>query len=295
MCVFPDSSSFFAKRASREFIFTIVTRVVASYGVASVQLKVVVMSASLAVEHFVAYFRSERLLTLRSTFPSRNSWQQPQQKPLRKNEDRVCSSVMTLKVPGRTFPVSVHFLSDVLRMCEPESLPSFYQKTAEASAATAARYKGRRLGAVKTDWRDQQQDSFAQTTLPICGSTAAAAAALGSPAVALPQLPQLVAAVVRHIHLNGTLHDVSSRAGDGRGPRGDKRGQQRQQQNGKGTAIIVFCCGMGEVSSVCRALEELQMDLWVLPCHASLHPAQQQKVRHCCCLRCCPLWYFHYY
>ncbi|CDJ63833.1 DEAH-box RNA/DNA helicase, putative [Eimeria necatrix] len=241
-------------------------------------LKVVVMSASLAVEHFASYFLPERLTTLQGSC-STGGITQPQEHCQRQNRrpraemDRSDSSVDVLKVPGKTFPVSVHYLDEVLRMCDPSSLPAAYQSASAIAAAVEARYKGGRPTAAKTEWREQQQDTFSPT--PTMAENAAATAA-GTPVGSLPQLPQLVAAVVRHVHLTGTPCAKSSTEGT-RGSRRGKHGQQHQQQ-ARGTAIIVFCSGVGEVSAVCRAVEELQMDLWVLPCHASLHPKQQQKV-----------------
>lgn len=244
------------------------------------------MSASLSVNHFAAYFRRDRLLALRMPVNVGGSrWQQEQQlwlqqqQLLREHGGVLSSGVMTLKIPGRTYPVSVHFLTDVLNMCDAASLPLCYQKESSAAAAVQRRYKsGLRLGTVKTDWGDQQQDPFAPGAEPASKQTAtsAAAAAAASAAVALPQLPQLVAAVVRHIHLTGgPCSPTPTKAG--RGPRGRNQRQQQQQQE-KAKAVIVFCSGMGDVAAVCRALEELQLPLWVLPCHASLHPSQQQKV-----------------
>ncbi|KAL8451607.1 hypothetical protein Emag_002650 [Eimeria magna] len=250
----------------------------------SAQLKVVVMSASLSVELFVAYFRPERLLALR-TPSTRGNWQQQQQQLwqqhqqlLREKGNSIGNSVMSLRVPGRTYPVSVLFLSEVLQLCGSTSLPASYQSAASTAAAIAARYRGSRPPAAKIEWREQQQDIFAQSSGPAGKPAMAAAAAAGAPVVALPQLPQLVAAVVRHLHLTGAPCVPAERAASTRGLQSNKQRQhQQKQQMHTGTAIIVFCCGMGEVSAVCRAIEELQMDLWVLPCHASLHPAQQQK------------------
>ncbi|XP_026192079.1 uncharacterized protein LOC34618749 [Cyclospora cayetanensis] len=248
-------------------------------------LKVVVMSASLAVEHFVAYFRPERLVALRA--PSgcrrwqdqRHMWQQ-QQQLLRDEGEHLHNSVAILRVPGRTFPVSVYYLSEVLEMCERPSLPSAYQGASAAAAASAveARYRGgAKPAAAKTEWRDVHQDTFfSNHSSPGNQTTPVAATAAGTPVGSLPQLPQLVAAVVRHVHLTG-IPCGKSASGAPRGHRVGKLRQQEQQQ-GAGTAIIVFCSGVGEVSAVCRAIEELQLDLWVLPCHASLHPRQQQKV-----------------
>ncbi|KAL8445498.1 hypothetical protein Emed_005579 [Eimeria media] len=248
------------------------------------QLKVVVMSASLSVDLFLAYFRPERLLALRTPF-TRGNWQQQQQQLwqqqqqlLREKGNSLGNSVMSLKVPGRTYPVSVLFLSEVLQLCGASALPASYQSAASTAAAIAGRYRGGRPPAAKTEWSEQQQDSFAQSSVPAGKPAMAAAAAAGAPVVALPQLPQLVAAVVRHLHLTGAPCVPAERAASSRGPQSNKQRQhQQKQQMHTGTAIIVFCCGMGEVSAVCRAIEELQMDLWVLPCHASLHPAQQQK------------------
>ncbi|KAL8436579.1 hypothetical protein ACSSS7_001611 [Eimeria intestinalis] len=255
----------------------------------SAQLKVVVMSASLSVDLFVAYFRPERLLAFQRPF-TRGNWQQQQQQQLwqqheqlmREKGKSIGNSVMSLKVPGRTFPVSVLFLSEVLQLCGAAALPASYQSAASIAAAIAGRYKRGRSPAAKTEWREQQQDSFAQSTdpasKPATAASQAAAAAAGAPVVALSQLPQLVAAVVRHIHLTGAPCVPAEPAASNRGLRGNKQRQNQQKQPTQtGTAIIVFCCGMGEVSAVCRAIEELQMDLWVLACHASLHPAQQQK------------------
>lgn len=248
------------------------------------------MSASLAVEHFASYFLPERLTTLRGSCSTGGITQpqehcQRQNRRLRAEMDRSDSSVDVLKVPGKTFPVSVHYLDEVLRMCDPSSLPAAYQSAPAIAAAVEARHKGGRPTAAKTEWREQQQDTFSPT--PTTAENAAATAA-GTSVGSLPQLPQLVAAVVRHVHLTGTPCPKSSAEGT-RGSRRGKHGQQHQQQ-ATGTAIIVFCSGVGEVSAVCRAIEELQMDLWVLPCHASLHPKQQQKVMSNCCSRHCFCW-----
>ncbi|OEH79715.1 hypothetical protein cyc_01803 [Cyclospora cayetanensis] len=149
---------------------------------------------------------------------------------------------------------------------------------AAAASAVEARYRGgAKPAAAKTEWRDVHQDTFfSNHSSPGNQTTPVAATAAGTPVGSLPQLPQLVAAVVRHVHLTG-IPCGKSASGAPRGHRVGKLRQQEQQQ-GAGTAIIVFCSGVGEVSAVCRAIEELQLDLWVLPCHASLHPRQQQKV-----------------
>lgn len=252
------------------------------------------MSASLAVEHFASYFRPESLLALRSrphsSSSSNGTWQQQEhlweqrQQPLRKT-NLAERSVVTLKVPGRTFPVSVNYLSEVLKMLDPDTLPASYRTASAAAAAVASRYKGGRLPATKTEWKEQQQGTSTADPVPadkLANAAAAAAAVSGAPASALPQLPQLVAAVVRHVHITGTPCALSSSTGSkgffgGAQKQQRQRQQQQQREQNAGTAIIVFCSGVGEVAAVCRAIEELQMDLWVLPCHASLHASQQQK------------------
>lgn len=201
----------------------------------SVQTKLVVMSASLSVDSFAVYFRSQQ-----------RTWQQSPSSEKRGEGALQEDSVMTLSVHGRTFPVSIHYLEDL----------------AAAGDATIARLVkeayGDNVSLGSVSRREEPAGGWVEQGegLNDLAFTQNRGAFPRPPELRpLPQLARLAAAVVCHVHQTRPL---------------DKRG---------GGAVLVFCSGVGEVQSVCRALEETQLNLWVLPCHGSQQAKQQQRVR----------------
>lgn len=89
------------------------------------------------------------------------------------------------------------------------------------------------------------------------------------------ELPWRIADLVKYLH----LHKPLTRNSKGFAKNRQGVGEREQGEEETGGGILIFMSGVGEVSAVCRALEKLELeDLWILPCHASLHPKQQQKV-----------------
>lgn len=311
------------------------------------KLKVVVMSASLSAGCFSRYFNQNFV----SSSSSSSSC------PDRRTRNSSCSSfppsslgraspssrfsvashppsrVFTLKVPGRTFPVSVFYADHVRKCLGGDSSCSFSSSSSRAVGGhetTGSDGRGltdtleeedekkenlqgeglisesvygvgtRRNVSQHKHWEEEEARSV-EGTWAVATSSRNHRDGAGEGASMLichpRELPRRIAALVKYLHLNKpmkkTSYSYDNREGrkQGGGERGRERaareGQEEEEEGGSGQegeggggAILVFVSGVGEVSAVCRAIEDLQLhDLWILPCHASLHPKQQQKVR----------------
>ncbi|PFH33414.1 DEAD/DEAH box helicase domain-containing protein [Besnoitia besnoiti] len=221
-------------------------------------LKVVLMSASVSVEFFASYFRRlppgslvPRGIAPRASSPS--------------------ACVSTLRVSGRTFPVSVFYAEDIRRLVEkdadgrrPSSASAFSSLALARDVRRASRSEGGGFAQAAPGGRER---ASAEEEIAFASSDAVVPCPL-------PAIIRDVAELIRFIHGSRPLREAASGNQKPEGKGGDRGGREQAARG----AILVFLSGVGEVNSACRACEALGLPLWVLPCHAALQPAQQQKV-----------------
>ncbi|KYF38974.1 DEAD/DEAH box helicase domain-containing protein [Toxoplasma gondii ARI] len=216
------------------------------------------MSASLSLEFFASYFRRLPLSALSPPSHQRHSARSPSALA------SSTASVVTLYVPGRAYPVSVFYAEDVCRFLEQEG-------EGESLGSACVAFRPAALGAGPGGAAALSAGFSSEET----GERAFVSSFSSSVAVApLPDIIRAICSLICFLH-----HTRPLRAAD------IERGApvtrtKREEKSQGGGAILVFLSGVGEVNSACRACEDLKLPLWILPCHAALQPAQQQKVFH---------------
>eukprot|EP00921_Rhytidocystis_pertsovi_P007528 GHVQ01012502.1.p1 GENE.GHVQ01012502.1~~GHVQ01012502.1.p1 ORF type:complete len:1642 (-),score=193.05 GHVQ01012502.1:4978-9903(-) len=145
----------------------------------------------------------------------------------------------SVRVPGRTYAVEILHAEDVKTLINGSERPQRPHNP---------------TGCVTAD-SEENGNSGIPTNAPCAGSSRAS---VWDTFDGLP-LHRIVAMLVQRIHLNHEDEITNS-------------------TDAVAGAILVFVSGVGDISTICRALDDVQAALWVVPCHGSLPPGEQTKV-----------------